>query len=305
MGKEAGETKQWNSARERDRLRARYLIRQKIQRRYGCQHCSSNNNSAEYEDDGGVVNIGVSADTTLGNGNSEEEDQVIIYKYLQKVIDNDKSAFSLAALAKYGHLLDRTLPLDDVNGINTSISSKSLLLSTNVHWENNNNNNNSSSSSSSNQYYPQPTTLAASKFGKDYVTTRLIPYMKAYHCQITFLEYTSLLRRYDICAMLLLGGLDPTISSSSSDACSYSSANAAADDDDDDERNNEDNMEETRRKVMMLLHSLQNMSNTNKDDGDLSTDEGLLRIDDDADDDDTTSSSRTIPLSIWCYLYVL
>jgi len=309
MGKEAGETKQWNSARERDRLRARYLIRQKIQRRYGCQHCSSINNSAEYEDDGGVVNIGVSADTTLGNGNSEEEDQVIIYKYLQKVIDNDKSAFSLAALAKYGHLLDGPLPLSVHN-------SKSLLLSTNVHWENNNNegeehstnnnnNSSSSSSSSSSQYYPQPTTLAASKFGKDYVTTRLIPYMKAYHCQITFLEYASLLGRYDICAMLLLGGLDPTISSSSSDACSYSSANAAAaadDDNDDDERNNEDNMEETRRKVMMLLHSLQNMSNTNKDYGDLSTDEGLLRIDDAEDDDDTTSSSRTIPLSIWCYV---
>ena len=278
MGKEAGETKQWNSARERDRLRARYLIRQKIQRRYGCQHCSSNNNSAEYEDDGGsVVNIGVSADTTLGNGNSEEEDQVIIYKYLQKVIDNDKSAFSLSALAKYGHLLDRPLPLSVHN-------SKSLLLSTNVHWENNNNegeehstNNNNNSSSISNQYYSQPTTLAASKFGKDYVTTRLIPYMKAYHCQITFLEYTSLLGRYDICAMLLLGELDPTISSFSSDAFSYSSVNAAADDDNDDERNNEDFMEETRRKVMMLLHSLQNMSNTNKDDGGLLMQKMMMR----------------------------
>lgn len=313
MGKDAGETKQWNSARERDRLRARYLIRQKIQRRYGCQHCSSssssNNNSAEYEDGGGGVNIGVSTDTTLDDDNSEKEDQVIIYRYLQKVIDNDKSAFSLAALAKYGHLLDTT-----------KLTSSKQLLSTNVHWENSNNinnnnnegeghtstnsnNNSSSSSSSSKQYYPQPTTLAASKFGKDYVTYRLIPYVKAYHYQITFLEYASLLGRYDICAMLLLGGLDPTISSASADH-SYYPANAAADDNC--EIDNEDDiMEQTRRKVMMLLHSLQNMSKTNKDNCDTSSDEGLLRIDDAEDDDTTTSSSsssRTIPLSIWCYV---
>ena len=107
MGKEAGETKQWNSARERDRLRARYLIRQKIQRRY-C-NCS-NNKGTEYDDDVG----GEPADTDLvHDDNSNEEDQVIIYKYLQKVIDNDKSAFSLSALAKYGHLLDRPLPLEE------------------------------------------------------------------------------------------------------------------------------------------------------------------------------------------------
>lgn len=51
---------------------------------------------------------------------------------------------------------------------------------------------------------------------------------------------------------------------------------------------------------MMLLHSLQNMSNTNTDNCDASADEGLLRIDN--AEDDTTSSSRTIPLSIWCYV---
>jgi len=78
----------------------------------------------------------------------------------------------------------------------------------------------------------QPAGLALSKFGVDYTTTRLIPYiehLKQYEQrQLTIIEYASLLGRHGIVSQLLLGGIDPTMN---------------------------DN-KQASRKVLSLLHSL-------------------------------------------------
>ena len=126
-------------------------------------------------------------------------------------------------------------------------------------------------------HHMQPTTLATSKFGPDYVTKRLVPYMQHLRLhrnrQLTFIEYASLLGRHHISQMLLLGGLDPLTTSIGNNGNDHSV-----------DKKGERPAELASRRVLALFHSLGNPEETSKGGGDNGT------------------SSCMIPLSIWNYM---
>lgn len=172
-------------------------------------------------------------------------------RYLQSIIKNDLSSFSIAVLARDGSIINGSLPNTQHNenvvrpdlthgvskkGYSTlpeAQSALSLLLSTDCSWEDN-------------CGQVQPSTLAVSKYGREYVTKRLLPYLKFCQLnggQITMLEYASLLGRHGIVAQLLLGGFDPTV-------CGYTSPGQCGAD--------EEVLHQkaaASRKVLRLMHS--------------------------------------------------
>ena len=228
MGTDNGSTNRWKTARERNRLRARYLIQSRVTSRV-----NDDSNTAAEEEDDNVMKL------------------KIIIKYLQKVIKNDVSSFSVAALARHGYLLNEPLPTpaedlssqdDSKADEDTTIHALSVLLSTTsslAYWEQSNasaNNDAEVDTQSIKLQQPQPATLATSKYGIDYVDRRLVAYMKYLqqyrNRQLTMMEYASLLGRHGIVGLLLLGGIDPTISNLTCDT----------------------NGDEASRKVLSLFH---------------------------------------------------
>ena len=266
MGIEAGSTNRWKSARERDRLRSRYLIKSRVISRV----------TENGDDDDSNAQL-----STL-------EEMNVILRYLHAIINNDLSAFSVVSLARHGHLLDSPLPaaisIPSANHCNNHIDclsedicktgassleeatcALSMFLSTTLPWE-------IDTTILSKIQYPQPTTLATSKFGPEYVTKRLVPYMQHLnlhrHRQLTCVEYASLLGRHGIVASLLLGGIDPTVGGDIS--C---------------DRGDNTRVEVARKRVLSLIHSVANY--------------GEISIDSDGRGG---SSCCTIPLSIWSYM---
>ena len=219
MGIESGSTNRWRTARERDRLKARYTIQNRL---------LSQVNDINKNDD--VCNTSESTCTTT----LSVDELNIILQYLQRIIKNDISAFSVSALARHGYLLNVSLPNvedyklsddDNLSKYEEVLSSLSIMVSTIIPYSTQ-----ATKLEATNQ--PQPASLALSKFGIEYTTTRLIPYiehLKQYkHRQFTIIEYASLLGRYGIVSQLLLGGIDPTMAVST----------------------------QASRKVLSLLHSL-------------------------------------------------
>jgi len=247
MGIESGSTNRWRTARERDRLKARYTIQNRL-----LSHVNDN-----------TKNDDVCNNTTTTSKFISVDELNIILQYLQKVIKNDISSFSVVALSRHGYLLNVPLPNvedykykscsqaknaelssdDNSSKYEKVLSSLSIMLSTIIPY---------STQAIKLEATNQPAGLALSKFGVDYTTTRLIPYMehlKQYkQRQLTIIEYASLLGRHGIVGQLLLGGIDPTMNDSNTQAS---------------------------RKVLSLLHSL---------------------------GEDKTTSCNKIPLSIWSYI---
>ena len=220
MGIESGSTNRWRTARERDRLKARFTIQNRL-----LSHVNENNKN---NDD--VCNN----NTRTSESDISVDELNIILQYLQSIIKNDIAAFSVSALARHGYLLNVLLPnVDDykLSDDNSSkyeevLSSLSIMLSTIIPYSTQ-----ATKLEATNQ--PQPASLALSKFGIEYTTTRLIPYIEHLNQykqrQLTIIEYASLLGRYGIVSQLLLGGIDPTMNDSNTQAS---------------------------RKVLSLLHSL-------------------------------------------------
>ena len=209
MGIESGSTNRWRTARERDRLKARYTIQNRL-----LSHVNDNNKNND------VCN------NTRTSESISVDELNIIQQYLQSIIKNDISAFSVAALARHGYLLNVSLPNvedyncsphakyaelssdDNLSKHKEVLSSLSMILSTIIPYSTQ-----ATKLEATNQ--PQPASLSLSKFGINYTTTRLIPYMqhlKQYEQrQLTIIEYASLLGRHGIVGQLLLGGIDPTM----------------------------------------------------------------------------------------------
>ncbi|KAL9189999.1 hypothetical protein ACHAXT_009674 [Thalassiosira profunda] len=262
MGVEAGSTNRWRTARERNRLRARYLIQSRIASRVNGDGRRS------------PRSCGGAGDSSA-NGNGElqlmlEETETALH-YLRAIIDNNLSAFSVASLARDGHLLNTisapvaVLPSAAAIGdppatilLEEAQSALTEMHSTDLPWEVN-------QRGCAEVLHPQPTTLAASKYGADYVSERLVPYMQYLSDrggrQLTFVEYASLLGRFQTLSLMLLGGMDPTVGSGEYDG-DASAARAS-------------------KRVLALLHSLEGQNSP---------------------DTDSNEVSSTIPLSMWCYM---
>jgi hypothetical protein len=382
MGIDGGSTLRWTKARERNRLKARYLIRSSVISRVvdnivdvdngdGGATCRRRHSAAAVDgvddDDSATLpsssspsSSPLSATISLmakANNSYTTNEVLILRHYLERIIQNDVSSFSVAALAKHGHILEK-LPLimllptptiitdDDASATATSedtdivmtnttstIDSPSIVTSTST-------NTCTTTSSSSIQHHslittmmsttlpwemddlqqrkhepypPQPTTLATSKYGRQYVTYRIVPYMQRITCStqqlrsrssssssssrikrrsLTIFEYASLLGRHDIVSMLLLGGLDPTFlpmetggTSDGEEDCNDVMALSSSND-------------EASRSVLALLHNVP-MGETNNGKGHEDGDDGGEGVHGGVDEE--CCSSR-IPLSIWAYI---
>ncbi|KAL3792351.1 hypothetical protein ACHAWO_000901 [Cyclotella atomus] len=251
MGIESNSQQRWRTARERTRLKARYEIHSRI---------------ANVISHGTALELGSSSAECEAHNDHDAQLRRLnaTLKYLQSIIKNDLSSFSIASLSRHQDILDGPLPSlpsrvvdscgNDVNNsskvdLSTGIpadgycsleqanAALACLLSTRDV-------NDATGSSLSGQI--QPATLATSKFGRQFVTNRLLPYLA--YCQdsakvggqITLLEYASLLGRHGIVGQLLLGGVDPTV-------CGYDCWQ---------NDNDADALLQASRKVLALLHSL-------------------------------------------------
>lgn len=393
MGIEDGSTLRWTKARERNRLKARYLIRSSVISRVVADDvvvdddadagAASSANAAAAEDVDGALarrtRMHAAADDMNGNDvtlsssssstitttenansncsrrrchlnhedsnklptstcflNNNQNDDIhtnelkILRHYLERIIQNHVSSFSVAALAKHGHILER-LPVllllhptatafaadaDDDSASNataTTTTTSSYTTNNTAPFGTTTNNDHHNlitemmstippwtmnDAQQRKQCPPQPTTLAASKFGRDYVTKRLVPYMQRIQKQrsssssssrrrrtLTILEYASLLGRHDIVSMLLLGGVDPTFLPSSGDG--------------DEDNGNEEgggsrivssSTKEATRSVLARLHNVP-----------LGKHNGRAGLDD-HEEDGAAEGSSVIPLSMWAYM---
>ncbi|KAL3779647.1 hypothetical protein HJC23_011446 [Cyclotella cryptica] len=254
MGIEANSQNRWRTARERARLKARYEIHSRIASHVVAACPAVTNNDSDKDDKDDDISTLHRLNTAL--------------RYLQAVIKNDLSAFSVAALARDGCFLNGALPLvacrdssrdfdlshgvpkRGVSSIEAAEFALCLFLSTACPWDEPDS---TKPPSLAPHLQHQPATLAASKFGREFVATRLAPYMEhlaARGQQLTLIEYASLLGRHGIVALLLLGGVDPT-------RCAG----------------------ESSRKVLALMHSLSCHAQAEND-----------------------ASPTTIPLSLWSYI---
>jgi len=85
MGIENGSTNRWRTARERDRLKARYTIQNRL-----LSHVNDN-----------TKNDDVCNNTTTTSESISVDELNIILQYLQRITKNDISAFSVAALSRH------------------------------------------------------------------------------------------------------------------------------------------------------------------------------------------------------------
>ena len=257
MGIESNSQNRWQTSRERNRLKARFQVHSRI-----------------------IASVSQSTDdgpSSSYNGIEDDETTLLhqfntALKYLQAIIKNDLSSFSIAALSRDAGVVNRPLPsvdeapngyeeveVDLTNGIQPSgyeylahaQKALSLMLSAQPSTQ-----------------QVQPYTLAISKFGPAFISERLMPYFEYVlkSGSITLLEYASLTGRHGIVSQLLLGGVDPTVTGLN---C-YS----FKDESDEEER---EHKSKARCQVLRLLHSLHDLH---------------------SEDD----RPPVIPLSIWSYI---
>ncbi|KAL7464866.1 hypothetical protein ACHAXS_005194, partial [Conticribra weissflogii] len=274
----------WRTARERNRLKARFEIQSRVARHVASQ--------------GGEEATTAMAENEMGK-EWTPDDMKLIRKYLHAVIKNINATFSLAALSRDVELLNYPLPFfaEQKNGNTVSSSTSgngtsedatekenekiitstiSTLLSRKISWSHHPYQQLQQQTEEEKfkpkeqalpprpqpHEQPQPSTLATSKYGPQFVVQRLIPYMQFLQItqkrNLTLMEYASLLGRHRIVGSLLLGGLDPTISSNGRRG---------------------DRSELASQEVLGLFHSLHHQSR--------GRDNNHVPI---------------IPVSIWCYI---
>ena len=222
MGIEQGSTNRWKTARERNRLKARYIIHSRVISRVSSNNDNNNSEDVQYHliNNNQTLRTTSNGSTTSSSNDHEEreEELKIILQYMQSVIQNDVSVFSVVALVRDGQLLNGPLPSSSSsytansqlkNEFSKMLSIAIATMSMTTYR-----------TKKDNQELLQPITLATSRYGTEYVTQRLVPYMKYLltnqqqsNRQLTLIEYASLLGRHSIVSLLLLGGLDPTITS--------------------------------------------------------------------------------------------
>ena len=324
MGAEGGGSgngNRWKSARERDRLRARFLVRSRVGRRTavadGDDARRGSGRDRDRRDDDGIDDDECDEyDQSPHRRRCRRrrpptpEETLATSRYLRRIIENDRSAFSVAAMVRDGRLLDRTLPAARRGGSSSpgeggvggggggdsgvvraadecDAETRTMcgeLLSTDVHWElrydGDGDDGGGAPSPPPPRRYPQPTTLASSKYGRDYVADRLVPYMR--RRRLSAMEYASLLGRHGIVGMMLQGGLDPTV------ADDYDDDYVDDDDDDDNDASSSKRRETASRGVLALVQSICGGNDGAADARGTSTGCG--------------ESSLTVPLSIWAYV---
>ena len=200
MGIDSGSTNRWKTARERNRLKARFDIQSNVAKLVQMEQ---------------LINL------ERNNRAPSLAEMNIILKYLQAIIKNDVSTFSVTSLASHHQddigqyqLVNGPLPhyaateINDTdstffdlsggipkNGAATLEQAKfalKLMISTNIPWIGDVN-------STARQF--QPATLATSKYGRNYVTERLVPYMnylQSHGHNLSLMEYASLVGRHQI-----------------------------------------------------------------------------------------------------------
>ena len=120
MGVDGGSTNRWRSERERDRLRARHVIRSRVASRVVGDLDPPSSGRHRFDDDscgeaGGISDSSVQ-ERTVARGEAEVSlrDMNVILRHLQAVITRDTSAFSQVKLAAVGRLLNRPFPTPSV-----------------------------------------------------------------------------------------------------------------------------------------------------------------------------------------------
>jgi hypothetical protein len=245
MGIDSGSTNRWKTARERNRLKARFeiqsrvaeLVEKKSGRGSGEQFGGDQSSNTSDSKSSFVKSDSEHSSRSAAAASLDEAN--IILKYLQAIIKNDVSTFSVTSLARHQNdirqyqLVNGPLPnytssaqIDSEVGDSTSFVDLSsgipkngaatveqaeyalrMMISTNIPWRKDN------GATRIHLEQSQPSTLATSKYGREYVTKRLIPYMNYLQScgdNLTLMEYASLVGRHQIVGLLLLGGVDPT-----------------------------------------------------------------------------------------------
>ena len=308
MGIDSGSTNRWKTARERNRLKARYEIQSRVSQLV-------QNDEIVHEEEQSID----------GGGNSRLDyyysldEMNMTLKYLQAIIKNDVSTFSITSLARHQNdirqykLINGPLPninfttsSDDDNDeasddkaldlscgipkqgaitVHQAEYALAQMISTNIPWDN--------SHTNPRNYHQQsqPVTLATSKYGRSYITERLIPYMQYLQSQndnLTLMEYASLVGRHQIVGLLLLGGVDPTMMRMVNSKCQDEKVIEEADD----EQCSYRARDMARRKVLSFFHCL----HTNDELGEQQQQQR------DGNEFESSTKAVRIPMSIWQYL---
>lgn len=335
MGVDSGSTNRWKTARERNRLKARFEIQSRVAELVQIQSEDSGSGDQFGEGQSSTSNAKISS--VIGNDNDENsstavtsslEEINIILKYLQAIIKRNVSTFSVTALASHqnnirqyqlinGPLpnyafsensdtrvgggstlffdLSRGLPMNGATTIEQAEYALQNLISTNIPWKKDN--------GTINHQQSQPATLATSKYGRDYITERLIPYidyLQSHGDNLTLMEYASLVGRHQIVGSLLLGGVDPTMTRilPSDDLDCRNDRDGGGDENNKEEeeaieqQHCKQSGEMASRKVLSFLHCL----HMNDDQEQQQQQQG------DGKNEFDCGRSVTIPMSIWQYM---
>jgi hypothetical protein len=246
MGIDSGSTNRWKTARERNRLKARFEIQSRVAELVQVQSDSGSGEKLSEEPSNtsyAKSSVVESDDENSSRAAASTLDEMnIILKYLQAIIKNDVSTFSVTSLARHQNdirqyqLVNGPLPnyapsKNNNTGVGDSTSffdlssgipkngattveqaeyALQMMTSTNIPWTKIDN----GVMRRIHLQQSQPATLATSKYGRDYITERLIPYMhylQSHGDNLTLMEYASLVGKHQIVGLLLLGGVDPTM----------------------------------------------------------------------------------------------
>ena len=300
MGIESGSTNRWKTARERNRLKARFEIHKNVVAMV--QRKSENSTVEQFDSEQSNSHY----ENSKTNASLDEVN--ILLNYLQAIIKNDVSTFSVTSLARHHQnddirqyqLVNGPLPnyaTSDIdvtesammidlsagipkNGAKTIEEARyvmQMMISTNIPWR----------EEDDNVQQAQPVTLATSKYGRDYITERLIPYMhylQRHNSNLTLMEYASLLGRHQIVGLLLLGGFNPTRMIMTTDYLDCSVDSYYLSEADDVIRHYKRAGEMASRQVLSYFHCLH------------------INNDEDRNNDFVVGNSVQIPMSIWQYM---
>ncbi len=296
MGIESGSTNRWKTARERNRLKARFDIQSNVAK---------------------LVQTEQSTSLETNDRAPSLDEMNIILKYLQAIIKNDVSTFSVTSLAchhqddiaqyqlvngpvphyaatesedMHSTFFDLSggIPKNGTASVEHAMYALNMMISTNIPWIGEVN---------STARQSQPATLATSKYGRNYVTERLVPYINYLQSRgdnLTLMEYASLVGRHQIVGLLLLGGFDPSMMrmvATKDDNVSGDSRKSKEEEEITSLSSYKRAREVASRKVLSFFHCL----HTNDD----------QMYHDQSDEETELESGRSviIPMSIWQYIF--
>ena len=199
----------WGTKREKERLRARYLIRDRVIGNGNALVAHEQQIDNDGDDNDNATDListevvtttsgGIDSTTTTTScrrrySTQLSQDQiVIVQKYIGYIKNGDKSKFSLSSMSKHVNVLMTQLPITQVGDVDNGIDGDDDSIITLNHT----------------------IQLCLAWYGVEY-STFLLRYIKSLRT-VTIMEYSIWMGKYSILHNLLIGGINPCIRSSQS-----------------------------------------------------------------------------------------